>query len=303
MSIIRGFTLASAMLACAAQGRSAVNDLETRVEHRYADSAGVKIHYAALGPKDAPLVVMIHGFPDFWYSWRHQMDALSKSHRVAAIDMRGYNLSDKPEGVESYDMKLLVGDVVAVIRHAGRDRAVVAGHDWGGAVAWSVAMYAPQAVEKLIVVNLPHPRGLARELARNPEQQKNSQYARDFQQPGAHTKLTAEGLASFAVPEAERPRYIEAFRRSSFESMLDYYKRNYPRPPYQEPSGEVVKVKAPVLLFHGLDDKALLPGALNDTWQWVESDLTIVTIPGAGHWSHWDAADLVSQRMVDWLKH
>ncbi|MEZ5402873.1 MAG: alpha/beta hydrolase [Bryobacteraceae bacterium] len=275
--------------------------LEDRVEHLYADSNGVKIHYAALGPKEAPLVVMIHGFPDFWYSWRHQMDALAKTHRVAALDLRGYNLSDKPDGVENYDMKLLAGDVLAVIRHAGRERAVVAGHDWGGAIAWSVAMFAPQAVERLIVVNLPHPRGLGRELANNPEQQKNSQYARDFQQPGAHEKLTPEMLAGFAVPESERPKYIEAFRRSSFEAMLNYYKRNYPRPPYREPEGDMPKVNVPVLLFHGLKDRALLPAALNGTWEWVGSELTLVTLPDAGHWSHWDAADRVTAAMAAWL--
>jgi pimeloyl-ACP methyl ester carboxylesterase len=275
--------------------------LDSRVEHHYADSNGVRIHYAALGPKAAPLIVFVHGFPDFWYSWRHQMEPLAKTHRVAAMDLRGYNLSDKPEGIESYEMKLLVGDVLAVIRHAGRERAIVVGHDWGGAIAWSTAMYAPQAVEKLIIVNLPHPRNLARELARNPDQRANSQYARDFQQPGAHEKLTAEALASFAVPPAERDVYIEAFRRSSFEAMLHYYKRNYPREPYQEPAGEAPKVKAPVLLFHGLKDRALLPGALNDTWQWVEGELTIVTIPGAGHWSHWDAADMVTRRIAGWL--
>jgi pimeloyl-ACP methyl ester carboxylesterase len=278
-----------------------------RVEHHFADSGGVRIHYAALGPKDAPLIMMIHGFPDFWYSWRHQMEALSATHRVAALDLRGYNQSDKPKGVEQYDMKLLVGDVIAVIRHTGRDRAIVVGHDWGGAVAWTVAMYVPQMVERLIIVNLPHLRGLARELAHNPEQQKNSEYARGFQQPEAYKHLTAEALAGQLIqlsPGAapERSRYIEAYERSDFEAMLHYYQRNYPRPPYTEPSVDVVKVRSPVLMFHGLKDSALLPGALNGSWEWVEKDLTLVTIPDAGHWAHWDAADLVTRTMVNWLR-
>ncbi len=110
-------------------------DVFERVEHGYAVSdGGVKIHYATLGK--GPLVVMIHGFPDFWYSWRHQMAALAESFQVVAIDQRGYNLSDKPKGVEQYDMRLLVGDVAAVIRHLGRDKATIVGHDWGGMVAW-----------------------------------------------------------------------------------------------------------------------------------------------------------------------
>src|SRR5882724_1915767 len=169
------------------------SDLEKRVEHGYADSNGVKIHYASLGK--GPLIVMIHGFPDFWYTWRDQMEALSKDYLVVAIDQRGYNLSDKPKGVENYDIRLLVGDVAAVIKHLGRDKAIVVGHDWGGMVAWSFAMAMPEMVDKLIILNLPHPRGIARELATNPEQQKNSQYARNFQKEDAASKLKAEQLA------------------------------------------------------------------------------------------------------------
>ena len=276
-----------------------MQDVFDRVEHHFADSSGVKIHYAAMGPKDAPLILMIHGFPDFWYSWRNQMPEFAKKYRVAAMDQRGYNLSDKPAGVDNYAMALLVQDALAVIRHAGRERATVMGHDWGGAVAWSVAMFAPQAVENLVIVNLPHLRGLARELAGNPEQRKSSAYARNFQQPDAHTKLSAEKLAELAPAEA-RARYVEAFRQSDFEAMLNYYKRNYPREPYTEP--DVPKVRAAVLQFHGLRDKALLPGALNGTWQWVEKSWTLVTLPNAGHWAHWDEAAAVTGTTLKWLE-
>ena len=274
-------------------------DVFDRVEHHYADSGGVKIHYAALGPKDAPLILMIHGFPDFWYSWRHQMEAFSKKYRVAAMDLHGYNLSDKPTGLENYAMPLLVRDAVAVIRHAGRERAVVMGHDWGGAVAWNVAMFTPEAVEKLVIVNLPHPKGLIREMASNPEQQKNSAYARNFQLPDAHTKVTAEKLAE-SVPAEVRPRYVEAFRNSSFEAMLSYYKRNYPREPYSEP--DLPSIRIPVLQFHGLKDRALLPGALNGTWQWVEQPWVLVTLPNAGHWAHWDEPGIVTNTVMKWLE-
>lgn len=289
------------------QGTGAAEDLLQRVQHRYADSGGVKIHYAHLEgpPGPAPLAVFVHGFPDYWYSWRNQMDAVAKTHEVAALDLRGYNLSAKPEGVENYDMKLLVGDVLNVIKACGKERAVVIGHDWGGAIAWSVAMYAPQAVERLVIVNLPHVNGLRRELANNPAQRKNSAYARSFQEPDAASKMTAEGLAKMA-PEAVRPHYLEAFQRSSIEAMLNYYKRNYPRAPYATATSEELaatpRVKCRVLQFHGLKDTALLPGGLNDEWQWLDQDLTLVTIPGAGHWAHWDAAELVTRAMVDWLR-
>lgn len=280
----------------------AADDIEQRVEHGYADSGGVKIHYAALGDKKAPLIVMIHGFPDYWYSWREQMAALAPDYYVVAIDQRGYNLSDKPKGVENYDMRLLVGDVAAVIKHLGRDKATVVGHDWGGAVAWTLATYMPQHVEQLIILNLPHLRGLARELANNPEQQKNSQYARNFQQPDAHKALKLEMLTGWVTDPAAKKKYEEAFARSDFEAMLNYYKRNYPREPYKEDSAPVVKVKMPVLMIHGLDDKALLPGALNNTWEWLEQDLTLVTIPKAGHFVQQDAAEKVTRTMKMWLK-
>ncbi|MBO0724609.1 MAG: alpha/beta hydrolase [Blastocatellia bacterium] len=278
------------------------DDIEKRVEDGYADSGGVKIHYAALGDKKNPLIVMIHGFPDFWYTWRDQMAALSSDYYVVAIDQRGYNLSDKPKGVENYDVRLLAGDVIAVIKHLGREKAIIVGHDWGGVVSWTLAMYQPQFVEKLIILNLPHPRGLARELANNPQQQKNSQYARNFQQPDAHTKVTVEQLTSWVKDPEAKKKYIEALKRSDFEAMLNYYKRNYPREPYKEDTSPLVKVKMPVLMIHGLDDWALLPGALNNTWEWLESDLTLVTIPKSGHFVQQDASDMVTRSIKMWLK-
>jgi epoxide hydrolase 4 len=280
----------------------AADNIEQRVEHGYADSGGVKIHYAALGDKKAPLIVMIHGFPDYWYTWREQMAALAPDYYVVAIDQRGYNLSDKPKGVENYDMRSLIGDVAAVIKHLGRDKATIVGHDWGGAVAWTLATYMPQHVEQLIILNLPHLRGLARELANNPQQQKNSQYARNFQQPDAHKALKMEMLTGWVKDPAAKKKYEEAFARSDFEAMLNYYKRNYPREPYKEDTSPVIKVKMPVLMIHGLDDWALLPGALNNTWDWLEQDLTLVTIPKAGHFVQQDAAEKVTRTIKMWLK-
>ena len=286
---------------CQASPTRDTRDIDQRVTNGYADSNGVKIHYAALGEKTAPLIVMIHGFPDFWYTWRDQMQALSKDYYVVAIDQRGYNLSDKPKGVENYDMRLLAGDVVAVIKAQGREKAIVVGHDWGGMVAWNVAMHAPQFVDKLIILNLPHPRGLARELANNPAQAKNSQYARNFQKEGAHLNLKAEGLSGWVKDPAARAKYVEAFKRSDFEAMLNFYKQNYPREPYVEDTSPVVKLKMPVLVMHGLNDTALLAGALNNTWDWLEKDLTLVTIPGASHFVQQDASDLVTRSMKMWL--
>ena len=280
-------------------------------EDGFADSDGVKIHYVTAGK--GPLVVLIHGFPDYWYTWREQMPELAKHFQVVAVDLRGYNKSDQPEGVENYKAEKLVGDIDAVVRHLKAEKAIIVGHDWGGMIAWNYAMRFGDKTEKLIILNLPHPKGLSRELANNPEQQKNSQYARDFQDPDAVKKMleraggkkenVARGLTFWVKDNAAREKYIEAFTNSSLEGMLNFYKANYPREPYaySEESTQFPRVKCPILMFHGLKDTALLPGALNDTWQWVDNDLTLVTIPEAGHFVQQDAAEKVTKCMVAWL--
>jgi pimeloyl-ACP methyl ester carboxylesterase len=292
-------TLAALTLVTALAAPAAAQDLESRVTEGYADSNGVKIHYATIG--SGPLVVMIHGFPDYWFTWRHQMEGLADRFQVVAIDQRGYNRSDKPAGSASYAMPLLVGDVIAVIKHFGKDNAIIVGHDWGGVVAWSLAMNAPQFVNKLVILNLPHPRGLSREMANNPEQQKNSAYARRFQTEGAEKDLTAEGLAGWVRDADAKPKYIEAFRRSDFAAMLSYYKQNYPREPYVEDTSPVKKVQSPVLAIHGLKDTALLAPALNNNWDYVEQDYTLVTVPSAGHFVQADAAAFVTTTIRGWL--
>ena len=275
----------------------------------FVESSGVKIHYVSLGKKENPLLVMIHGFPDFWYSWRAQMPALAKNFHVVAIDQRGYNLSGQPHGVENYKTEKLVGDLLAVVQHFGQGKAVIVGHDWGGMVAWTFAMTHPELTDRLIVLNLPHPRGLMRELVNNPQQQKNSQYARNFQKPDAAKHVSADMLTFWVKDPEARQVYRAALKRSSMEGMLNYYKANYPRispddqaqtkaPP---PVPALPAVKCSVLLIHGLNDQALLPGALNDTWNWLDKDLTLVTIPGAGHFVQQDAADLVTRTMIAWL--
>lgn len=280
-------------------------------EHGFAQSGDVKIHYVTAGT--GPLVVMIHGFPDYWYTWREQIPELAKSFQVVAIDQRGYNLSDQPDGVEHYALPLLAQDVINVIKHFGHDQAVLVGHDWGGYVAWTCAMRYPDSVERLVILNAPHPAGLMRELAENPQQRENSQYARDFQQPDAAASLSAERLAGWVTDLAARSHYVEAFERSSFEAMLNYYKANYPAsdsPSDSENEGEDAtptapptfpKIQCPVLMIHGLDDQALLPSGLNDSWLWMERELTIVTVPGAGHFVQQDAASVVTRRIADWL--
>ncbi len=274
-------------------------DFDTSVTHDYATNNGVRLHYAQMG--EGPLVVMLHGFPDFWYTWRDQMAALASRFHVVAPDLRGYNLSDKPTGGEQYAMRRLVEDVVAVIRHVGKDKAVIVGHDWGGAIAWQFAMYVPEMTERLIILNMLHPWCLVRELAQHGQQHEASAYVRTFQQEGAHTQLTAEALSAWVQDSSTRERYLEALNRSDFEAMLHYYKQNYPRPPYQETTVPLIKVQAPVLQIHGLQDQRVLAGGLNNTWDFLANEWTLLTIPDAGHFVQYDASALVTQTMWNWL--
>ena len=285
--------------------------LEERVTHHFAEHDGVKLHYARLG--EGPLLVMIHGFPDYWYTWRHQMEALAQDYTVVALDQRGYNKSDAPEGVDAYAMGLLVGDVVSVVRDAGFDKATLVGHDWGAAVAWQVSMHVPDLVEGLVVLSVPHPAGLMRELATNEEQKRDSQYAHDFQAPDSHESLTAEGLASWVSDEAARAKYVEAFERSSFDGMMNYYRKNYPRSTGSPSGGQGASaqptpapawpsIKAPVLILHGREDRALNGHGHDGTWEHIEAESTLVMLPGVGHWVQHEASERVTRTIRDWLR-
>jgi len=272
-----------------------------RLEHKYVDNQGVKIHYVKAGK--GPLVVFVHGFPDYWYSWRHQIQGLQDESTVVALDTRGYNLSDKPQAEEQYDMSMLVSDVHAVIKNEGASKATLVGHDWGGAICWSTAMAHPQIVEQLVIVNLPHMSCLVRELmAEDSKQHRASEYARSFQDKESHKFLNATILSSIVPTQTEQDRilYKEAFEKSSINGLMNYYRRNYPREPYQIP--QVPKIQMPVLQFHGLADKALLAPALNGTWEHLAKDWTLVTLPGVDHWAHVQQAEKVTQTMRWWLR-
>lgn len=271
----------------------------------FVDSGGVKIHYVCKGT--GPLIVLVHGIPGFWFDWRNQLPVLARHFQVVAIDQRGFNRSDQPEGVENYTVGKLMGDIDAVIKHLGHEKATLVGHDSGGWISWRYAMAHPETIHRLVILNLPHPRCIERELANNPRQYKASDYARQIQQlPPGGRSLVHEGVTYQLTPElyssgfkAEQPRYLEALKRTSIESMLNFYKANYPRPPYREEN--YPPVTCPVLMIHGLDDMWLMSEALNDTWRYLEKDLTLVTVPNAGHWVHLDAPELVTKRMLSWL--
>lgn len=280
------------------------DDIFDTVQHKYANNEGVKIHYVTKG--EGPVLIMLHGFPDFWYTWRYQIADLSKDYKVVAVDLRGYNKSDKPEGVGNYSMSILMKDLIAVIDDLKLEKATIIANDWGGAIAWQLATFYPDRVDKLIVCNIPHPAGIGRYLADNPQ---TGQYAQDFKKEGAEKTLSAEGLADIhsGLSDLERKRYVEAFKNSSFAGMLNYYKANYPSAssnptvsPRPNPP-QIRKVKSPVLMIHGMKDNALPPGMLNNSWDYVDNELTIKTIPGAGHFVQQEAHERVTTMIRNWL--
>ena len=285
-------------------GACATRPIEQRVKHGFIQNGDVKIHYVELGK--GPLIVMLHGFPDFWYGWRAQMDALAEDYKVVALDMRGYNLSDKPLGAGHYTLEALADDVESVIRQespakAGPPRAAVMGHDWGGSVAWHFAKTRPEMTDRLIVLNSPHPRALNRELVNNPDQRERMQYSQNFRKPESHAGVTSEQLANWVIDPEAKQRYIAAFDRSDVQAMMHYYRANFPPEPYTPDPSPAVKLRMPVLIIQSLEDRVLAPQTLNDSWELMERDLTIVTIPGARHFVQQDAAEMVNRTINSWL--
>ncbi|MBU1378648.1 MAG: alpha/beta hydrolase [Alphaproteobacteria bacterium] len=275
-------------------------------QDKAAKNGDVKIHYVVDGK--GPLVVMVHGFPDYWATWKPLMAELNKAgYRTAALDLRGYNLSDKPTGVAAYAMPNLIGDVAAVIAAEGQKNAIVIGHDWGAAISWQVAFNRPDLVNKLVIMSVPHPAGMARELATNPAQREGSNYARNFQKEGSEKALTAEGLAGWVKDPAAKPGYVEAFKRSDFAAMMNYYRANYPRGSGAETETPATmaapnqRVKVPVLVIHGMKDTALNAAGHAGVWNYVDADTTILMAPNAGHFVQHDAEALVDTTVRDWL--
>ena len=277
----------------------ALDAFEASVEHHYAHNGDVRIHYTATG--SGPLLVFLHGFPDHWLGWWQVMASLRNEYRTIAIDLRGYNLSDQPKDAQAYAAEHIVADVRAVIEDQGASSATIIGHDWGGFMAWHVAMDAPELVDGLVVLNMPHPWAIARELGTNPAQREASEYVRMFRQREAHLHFPQARLSAWVADFGFKARQEQAMARSSLDGMLNYYRVNWPVEPYQVRSDQPPHVQAPTLLIHGLNDPYALPAGLNDIWQWIDNELEIYTLPGAEHFIQHENAPQVVQRLRQWL--
>ena len=276
----------------------------------------VRLHWVEQGA--GPLVVLLHGFPEFWWGWHRQIPALAAAgFRVAAPDLRGYNLSEKPKGAGSYRVSILVEDVAALVRHLGEGRAHVAGHDWGGVVGWRTALRHPELVDRLVVLNAPHPAVFSREL-RRPRQFLRSWYAMFFQLPWLPEALfRANDYALLerifrnsparpgAFSDDDIRHYREAMARpGALTAMLSYYRtfaRNLGRRGGTG-GGEVKRtITRPTLVIWGEKDAALDPHNLEGLERYV-SDLRIERLPDASHWVLADEPGRVSELMIGFLR-
>lgn len=277
--------------------------------HDYITTNGVRLHYVTQGT--GPLMLMLHGFPEFWYSWRHQIPEFAKDYKVVALDLRGYNDSDKPESTSAYVMAEFVKDVKGVIEGLGYDRCILVGHDWGGAIAWNFAYDYPEMVDRLIVLNLPHPAKFAEGL-RTPQQLLRSWYVFFFQIPVLPELLIQlndyqvmeqafRGMAidKESITNADIDAYKNAFaKRGALTSTINYY-RNLFQQGFFERSWGVLQV--PTLMIWGENDAALGKELTYGTEKYVQ-DFRIRYIPNCSHWVQQEQPDLVNQYIREFLE-
>ncbi len=280
--------------------------------HRDAIVNGVRLHYVEAG--EGSLVVLLHGFPEFWYSWRFQIPALaSAGFHVIAPDLRGYNKSAKPIGIHQYEIDVLADDIVGLIRHVGEQSAVVTGHDWGGAIAWSLAKDHPEVVKRLIILNAPHPAAFRRELGTFGQLWK-SWYIFFFQLPWLpeaafrafdyallERTLRRDLVHTAIVTEDDIAAYKAAFSEpGALTAAINYY-RAAARISWRRDSWRSTRIAIPTLVIWGKQDRYLGLALLEGLHRWVPK-LRVETISNASHWVQMEAHERVNQLMLGFLK-
>jgi epoxide hydrolase 4 len=299
------------------------------ISHEYANVNGQRLHYAKAG--SGPLIVFLHGFPEFWYEWKHQIAEFSRDHTAVAPDLRGYNLSSKPAELSAYQMPNLVEDVRALaselMKSTGGTKFTLVAHDWGGVVAWVFAALNPEMLDKLVIVNAPHPTIFGTLLRKDPAQQKASAYMLMFRSPDAEATLSAnsyewltsavlgDGIKAGTVTEADKKAYVEAWSQpGALTGGLNYYRASAVGPPAAaaatttaaeapataaaEPPSLIVRV--PTLVIWGEKDTALLPSNLDGLDRLVPT-LTVRRIPDGTHWVVREQAAEVNRMIREFL--
>jgi pimeloyl-ACP methyl ester carboxylesterase len=272
---------------------------------------GIRLHAVEAGPADGPLVIFLHGYPEFWYAWRKQIEPFAAAgFRVLAPDLRGYNLSDKPRGISSYRIDHVARDVVGLIDEAGRDKAFIAGHDWGGATAWWLGMAHPDRVEKLGLLNIPHPEVARHHILKNPKQRRRSWYIFFFQLPWLPERAFKSRNFTFAAKSlrgsARRGTFTDedlAFYKEAWSqpgaarAMLNWYRAAPWSPLSKLPSR---RVTVPTLLLWGAKDIALGRELAQPSIDRCD-DGRLVFIEEAGHFVQHEEPERVNGMLGDFF--
>lgn len=284
---------------------------------------GIELDVVDVGPRDGPVLIFLHGFPESHRTWRHQIAHLSDRYRCIAPDQRGYRGSSKPQEVEAYTPDKLIGDVFLLADALGVDRFTVVGHDWGGAIAWGTAIAGQMngRVTRAVVANAPHPAIFQKLLYTNEQQRNSSQYMRGFRDPANDALVREHGLAGILLQEVkwDRPSQMEPAERDALLkdwqdrdaafAMLNWYRASpidipTPDAPYALPEGwtppALPKLSIPTLVIWAMDDLALPPANIEGMDEVIE-DLTLVEVHDCGHFVPWEAPDAVNAAMDDFL--
>ncbi|XP_033121199.1 epoxide hydrolase 4-like isoform X2 [Anneissia japonica] len=284
-------------------------------EHDFANlkKAGIRLHYVAAGDRSKPLMLFLHGFPECWYSWRHQMKAFKKDYRVVAFDLRGYGESDIPSGMHNYTLQALIDDVKELIEELGYSSCVLVAHDWGGEIAWHVAMEYPDLVDKLIINNCGHPVRFMEHLHSHWSQFKKSWYMFFFQLPYLPEILARSKDLHFLndcyMSRAFGIQSPEMFTTTDLEAMKFSFSNkgtataaiNYYRAIFSTKPMKTKRITCPTILIWGDQDVALEVGIAKGTEKYVDN-FTLKIVEGASHWVQQDRPDEVNRLMAEFLK-
>ena len=286
--------------------------MTTALHHTTIATNGVNLHVVQAGPDDGPLVILLHGFPEFWYGWRAQIDYLAaKGFRVWAPDQRGYNLSDKPPDIAAYNQPVIADDVAGLIAASGRDKVLLVGHDWGASVAWWTAMKYPDKLDKLVIMNVPHPIVIARTIGKDLGQTLKSWYIFFFQIPWLPEMLSRVGnwnglvrslqraMKPGTFTEADWAAYRKAWSQpGAFTAMVNWYRAAAKLRP-KLPPDRIVHV--PTRIIWGAKDIALIRAAAQMSMEFV-ADGDLIYIEEAGHFVQHEAPDQVNQLIEEFLR-
>src|SRR5215510_7071833 len=287
------------------------------IRHDYAQIGDLRLHYAECGKENDELVILLHGFPEFWYSWRHQLPVLGVRYYVVAPDMRGYNLSDKPPRISDYRVEHLVADLTGLIKHFGKSTAVIIGHDWGAGVAWAVAQRHPEVVKKLAALQVPLPTAWRENLTF--AQLRRSWYmfffqlprvpewwarANDFRRMEEMYRKTSFRPGAFSDDDIEA--YKQAMRQPrALTSSINYYRANVFRSLFRRgvetPNDSDGRIRVPTLFIYGEQDVAVIPSTVKDLGRFIDAPYRELRIPDSGHWVQNEAVAEVNAALLEFL--